>query len=957
MGKIAAKRTQYGLSHEIFRELDSLRLRHIIMTFMLAGQWGIAAGNSRKLNSPRGSEDMVPSRHIPNSVSIRHFHCRLLAMVLFTVALLVQSASAKDAPLSAVELYDGPNGPAYVLITAVTINNKNELRGCGSGDAITKRAYGDSPKIVLAADMTLEYTQSDGLVLTRDGGSSCVAPSNVKFEKNAPMTPTEIAGKAVLTARVMPSESGEVAALPPLKPGVKIVFAASPDAELGEFLRAGRASTIASWQDYLKKDPSSAHSADAKQSLATLLVKDGQSGLAAYKQSARGTGPFPTLQKAQADADQALAAVPGQSDASALGGEIQAELASLTQRGKSELDLYKTALTAHTTGYAHLTAALALGSSIVSVNPRYSEGTAFQNLVTAQALALESSLKSAESFVAEKQFDDAMTAIAAYISFSSEVPRVAAVIDADYAYHFNRGMDLGNSRDWQGSVQELQKAAAVKQTNEVAVALKNAQHAWQVAQDKSAAQAAMQQSQSFGQQQQYIQAYEVLDSLPAGPHALVTDEMQRLAPVYIQAASNAANQIQQAHDPIRGLADEVEIVRAYGYLKKAYALNNDPSLNDRINNLADKLSDYYLAQAQTYMAKPLGSGAGVAWSYLQKALPYKASNLDAVRDAMTQEAAAYQMRSRLSIRVEFRDQTSRRDSAGFADQLADAIATGLETSGLPVRVIRPGDKPLIEPNFQLIGDVLEHYRAEVPTEVPKESTYRAGEQEVPNEAWNQANRDYEGATLNLQTDQAALQGLMGKGKKKDIEDATGKVTTDQKQVSDAHAKLDSIPKTLPKDIIKPYTYTEKDVDLSAGVQLQYRINDSLGNPVEPDHPVSKKNSEKYSILENVKPEDTGGVRTSGTIPDDMQFLTNVENAVRDDLTQAVRQSVASLPAKVYARAQKQVQEGDMDGAAESYILFLNATPVADTPERQAAQKFLVDQFNIQAVVPAATSSY
>ena len=900
---------------------------------------------------------MAPSTQVSKRVSSRHFILGLLPIAVFSLALLPPTVSAKNPPLSAVELYDGPNGPAYVLISDITINTKNELRGCGSVDKITKNAYGDSPKIVLAAGMTLEYTQSNGLVLTKDGASSCVAPSNVRFEKNAPMTPTEIAEKAVLAARVMPAEGGDVATLPPLKPGVKIVFAASPDAELGEFLRADRASTIPSWQDYLKKYGSSGHSADAKQSLAALLVKDGQTGLAAYKQSAGGTGPFPTLQKAQADADQALAAAPGQSDASALSSQIQAELASLTQRGKSELDLYKTALSGHTTGYTHLTAAVALANSIVAVNPRYSDGTAFQNLVTAQTSALESSLKSAESFVAEKKFDDAMTAIAAYVSFSGEVPRVSAVIDADYKYHFSRGMDLGNSQNWQGSVEELQKAAAIKQTKEAADALKNAQQAWQVAQDKSAAQAAMQQSQSFGQQQQYIQAYEVLDSLPPGPHALVADEMQRLAPVYVQAASDAAKQIQQAHDPIRGLADEVEIVRAYGYLKRAYALNNDPSLNDRINNLADKLSDYYLGQAQTYMAKPLGSGAGVAWSYLQKALQYKASNLDAVRDAMTQEAAAYQMRSRLSVRVVFRDQTSRRDSAGFADQLADAIATGLETSGLPVRVIRPGDTVPIEPNFQLIGDVLDHYRTEVPTSVPKESTYRAGEQEVPNEAWNQANRNYEAATLTLQTDQAALQGLMGKGKKKDIEDATAKVTADEKQVSDAHAKLDSIPKTLPKDIIKPYTYTEKDVDLSAGVQLQYRINDSLGNPVEPDHPVSKKNSEKYSILENVKPEDTGGVRASGTIPDDMQFLTNVENAVRDDLTQAVRQSVASLPAKVYARAQKQVQDGDMDGAAESYILFLNATPVADTPERQAAQKFLLDQFNIQAVVPAATSSF
>lgn len=899
---------------------------------------------------------LIPQKNCFAKTRILRFFTPFLGLALFAGP-AVAPAVAKDAPLSAVELYDGPSGPSYVLIADISINTKNEVRACGSSDKIAKSAYGDLQKVVLSPGMSLEYTPANGLVLTKDGSPSCVVPSNVKFDKNVPMSPAELAARGTLAARVVPVGTAVAEPLPPLKPGVKLVFAAAPDAELGEYLRADRASTVAAWQNYVKKYPSSSHSTQAKQSLAALLVKDGESGLAAYKQSATPTGPYPDLQKAQSDANQALAAVPGNGGATTLNNNVQTELSGLTDKGTAELDLYKKALNDHTAGYTHLTTAVALGNSIVAVNPQFPAGAAFQTDANTQAAALESSLSSAESLIAAKKYDDAMAAVTPYLSFKVEVPRVSAVIDADYTYHFTRGQDLGNSQDWQGSVTEFEKASAIKQTKEVADALKTAKDGLQAAQDKSAAQAAMQQSQSFGQQQQYIQAYEVLDNLPAGPHALVTDEMQRLAPVYIQSASDAAKQIQQAHDPIRGLADEVEIVRAYGYLEKAYSLNNDPTLKDRVDDLADKLSEYYLAQAKTYMAKPLGSGAGVAWSYLQKALQYKASNLDAVRDAMTQSAAAYQMRSRLSIRVVFRDQTSRRDSAGFADQLADAIATGLETSGLPVRVIRPGDTPQFEPNFQLIGDVLDHHRTEVPTSVPKDSTYRAGEQDVPNEAWNHANRDYEAATLNLQTDQAALQGVVGKGKKKDIEDATDKVTADEKKVGDAHTKLDSIPKTLPSDIIKPYTYTEKTVDLSAGVQLQYRINDSLGNPVEASHPVSKENSQKFTILENVKPDDTSGVKESGTVPDDLQFLTDVENGVRDDLIKAVRESVAELPAKVYAQAQKQVQDGDNDGAAESYILFLNSTPVADTPERQTAQKFLVDQYNIQAVVPGATSTF
>jgi hypothetical protein len=39
-------------------------------------------------------------------------------------------------------------------------------------------------------------------------------------------------------------------------------------------------------------------------------------------------------------------------------------------------------------------------------------------------------------------------------------------------------------------------------------------------------------------------------------------------------------------------------------------------------------------------------------------------------------------------------------------------------------------------------------------------------------------------------------------------------------------------------------------------------------------------------------------------------------------------------------------DGDTDGTAESYILYLNSTPDAPTPERDEAKKFLRDQFNM-----------
>jgi len=241
----------------------------------------------------------------------------------------------------------------------------------------------------------------------------------------------------------------------------------------------------------------------------------------------------------------------------------------------------------------------------------------------------------------------------------------------------------------------------------------------------------------------------------------------------------------------------------------------------------------------------------------------------------------------------------------------------------------------------------------VSTSAPKDSKYRVGEQEIPNEDWNKANRDYEAATLALQSDQVALQATISRGKKKEIADANAKVADAEKNVQEAHAKLDSISKTTPVDILKPYTYTEKQIDLGAIVQLQFRVNDFSGNQVEGSTPVSRNASQKFSILENVKPEDTEGVKVQGTVPDEIQFLTDVENNARDALIVAVKKGVSELPKIIFEEANKRAEDGDLDGAAESYIRYLNSTPAPETPEREQAEHFLVDHYNIRRALSSS----
>jgi hypothetical protein len=314
------------------------------------------------------------------------------------------------------------------------------------------------------------------------------------------------------------------------------------------------------------------------------------------------------------------------------------------------------------------------------------------------------------------------------------------------------------------------------------------------------------------------------------------------------------------------------------------------------------------------------------------------------------------VRSKLSIRVVFRDQTARKDSAsaGFADQLSDAIATGLETSGLPVKVVRSTDSVAVDPNFSLIGDVVEHHEALVPSIEAMESKYRASERDVPNEDWNKANRDYEAANLDLQNAQRVLEGAQVHGKKKEIAEAKKQVDDAEAKVEEAHRKLDSLPKTNAVDVIKSYTYVKRTYDLSAVTTISFRIVDANGNTIDTITPITKQAHTKSVVLENVKPEDTENVKPEGTPPDENQFVTDLDIQARDELIREVKEKVEGLPAKILAQARRKVADGDIDGAAEAYILYLNSTPDTDTTGRVEAKHFLQEQFNITRIASSAS---
>src|SRR5262249_45155172 len=170
-------------------------------------------------------------------------------------------------------------------------------------------------------------------------------------------------------------------------------------------------------------------------------------------------------------------------------------------------------------------------------------------------------------------------------------------------------------------------------------------------------------------------------------------------------------------------------------------------------------------------------------------------------------------------------------------------------SGLLVRVLRPNDRTEVEPNFQIIGEVLQHRPIVNQTVDPMESKYRAGERELPNQEWDQANHDYEAATSELQNLQRSLEEAQARGKKKEAGELTTQVAAAQKKVEDAHHRVDSLPRTVPGDIVKPYTYTKKTIDVAAVAEVNLRIVNSSGIASDSVTPVLKQSKKTLVVLE------------------------------------------------------------------------------------------------------------
>jgi hypothetical protein len=572
-------------------------------------------------------------------------------LVLAAVCLGCTSAVAANTHATAIELFDSPTGAAYVQIAGAMMNGKTDVRVCDGMPKFDKRAYDLMIKTQLGAATELERTAGGILMLTVNSKRVCVVPNNLKFNGNSEFTPAEAAEQAILQGAIV-SSSAPGMGIAPLKPGVKLVFVAAADNELAEFLLAQRKNTVEGWQTFVAHVGSSPRVADAKDAIAGLYQQAAETSLAEYRKSVASRNP--DLAALKLSREQTLAAdqtVPGNAPSRQLREQIARELDGLLELDRARLQAYRKALSDQSTGYTQLMAAKQHCDQLVSVDPQYAATTALRTDILNESRKVDAAVQSAESLVAARRFDDALSAIAPYREFAPEAPRIDSIVSAAYAFHFGRGQEYSRNQSWEGAVTEFRKAGQIRtESKEAAAALKNAESQLEASRNQQGADQAIAVSNAYAQKGQYVEAYETLINLPASQQGYVADQLTALQKNYVQAAVKRALKLEEIHLPIRGRADEDAIRQAYDLLDHASAISSDPALRLKLDLLSDKISAYYVEQAKRYLEKPMGSGVGLGWMYLSQAQRYK-PNLESVKDAMAQYAPAYQLHSRLSMRL------------------------------------------------------------------------------------------------------------------------------------------------------------------------------------------------------------------------------------------------------------------------------------------------------------------
>jgi len=397
-----------------------------------------------------------------------------------------------------------------------------------------------------------------------------------------------------------------------------------------------------------------------------------------------------------------------------------------------------------------------------------------------------------------------------------------------------------------------------------------------------------------------VRAWEAMISLTPAQQRLVSDDLARLKPAYIEAAVQLAGTLTQEHMPIRSIADEVAIENACNYLQDAWQLSGNTLWRDQHQQLASQMSDYLFDLAKRYLNRPGNSGIELAWMYLTEASSYHGTNFKTVHEAMTAASAAHELHSRLAIRVQLSNQTAQPETSPFVTRMEEAMRSALQEARIPVQVVS-GDAP----DFLLRADLLRHSLTMTPSEL-------AGR-----------NPDTPPQTSYAQLSEAANDPHVA-------------------QNSDLlFPSLHVNPRLVATDVSYSAPHARRSVTLSGSIRMQFRL---VASGEESSAISIRKEEEKHLTMPQAG--ESTDANSFHPVREANSFMSTLEDSALKDLLSALRKQVENLPSRLSQKAMTSEEANDLDAAGEAWLRYLRLVPASDAPEQRHARLFLLEQFNM-----------
>ena len=180
--------------------------------------------------------------------------------------------------------------------------------------------------------------------------------------------------------------------------------------------------------------------------------------------------------------------IPGNDKATELRDGVRQQVERIWRTGiLLALPELRDATAAHSSGYDHFVSAKNLSDKITGIDSTYPPGVTVHNNVTVETHNIDTAIQTANGLRTSGDHDGAYAAIASYVSFAPEEPRLDAIVQGDYKYHLDKGNGEIASASWQDAVADLRRASEIQPTDAAKDALAKAESGLLAMQNKNAA--------------------------------------------------------------------------------------------------------------------------------------------------------------------------------------------------------------------------------------------------------------------------------------------------------------------------------------------------------------------------------------------------------------------------------------------------------------------------------------